>query len=192
MASFFADILPRFCIYDLIEHVANMHLLQTLACIFSLLTKLLVWIIKCILTLIWPVWLGSMCESGAGNHVSYVCCGLSRSRGGPWLEGSRRFSRNRKMRRRQQRRRNLRVLTRRVLQKLHWCTPAPSAGSVDNAMESYFVCICVINGLMIYVNGSEGTFTVIIAMQLTENWKISFCAFFVLVGAEKCIRRVTI
>lgn len=28
IASFFAGILPRFCIYDLIEHVTNMHKLS--------------------------------------------------------------------------------------------------------------------------------------------------------------------
>lgn len=51
-----------------------------------------------------------------------------------------------------------------------------------------FFVFCFINGSMIDVNGSEGTFTVVIGMQLTENWKISFCACpTLLVRAEKCV-----
>jgi len=49
---------------------------------------------------------------------------------GPWLVGSRRFSPSRRTPRRQQRRRNLTVLTRRLLPRLHWSTPALSAGLV--------------------------------------------------------------
>lgn len=71
--------------------------------------------------------------------MSYAFCGLSRSRWGPWLVGSRRFSLSRKMLRRQRRRRNLRVPTRRVPQKLHWSTPARSAGLVQHCSKMLFM-----------------------------------------------------
>lgn len=46
----------------------------------------------------------------------------------PWLAGSRRFRLSKRMQRNQQRRRKARLLTRRLLPKLHWSTPALSAG----------------------------------------------------------------
>lgn len=46
----------------------------------------------------------------------------------PWLAGSRRFRLSKRMQRNQQRRRKARLLTRRLLPRLHWSTPALSAG----------------------------------------------------------------